>query len=294
MRARIWAWCLTGMALALVGGCGESEADGSDQFIADLCAELAPCCARAGRPSDGAQCRAFYSAFVGSASFDQAAADDCLAEFRASEDSCDLGSRSAPSCAKVFSSSGGTKQPGEACDSDSDCASQPEGRVECASEYVDGANIQQCQLRLPGKAGSSPCIGTVDGNLTYYSGVQDSIPATGYLCDLADGLSCDSQTGACEALAALGEPCTGECVPSAYCSFPDRVCTARVAVGEPCAPAEECVEEAYCETDSGSCVARRETGAACETSQECQSGNCTNQKCAANSDLSLVLLCGTN
>jgi len=282
-------------------GCGESESNGAgnqDQFITQLCAEFADCCEAAGRPSDGAQCRAFYGAFVPMSGYDQAAAQACLNEVRAADNKCeDMSSMNTPSCAKVFASVRGTKQPGEACEDDDDCAPAASGQVDCASDFVDGATVQKCQVRLPGKAGSTPCVGTVDGNVTFYGGAAEGIPTTGYLCDLADGLSCDSQTGACESLAAVGEACSSgiyQCVPAAYCAFAEGMCKARLALGAACRGDDECQEAAYCAPSSSTCVGQRATGEACATNAECESGDCINQKCAAQNDLALVFLCGSN
>jgi hypothetical protein len=287
-----------GMWLAAVG-CGDSKSDGAgdrEQFLSQLCAEFSDCCKAAGRPSDGSQCRAFYGAFTSASSYDQAAASTCLDEVRAQGSAkCDASSTTTPSCGKVFATSG-TKQPGEACEDDSDCAPPASGRVECASDFGAGATVQQCQVRLPGKAGSTPCIGTVEGKITYYSGSTDGIPAMGYLCDRADGLSCDSQTGACESLSAVGEACAGsrDCVTSGYCAFAEGVCKARAAVGATCSGDDECVAGAYCDPAAKACAATRANGAACTADAECESDNCVNMKCAVEDDLSLTFLCGTN
>ena len=298
MKAQILAVLLGGAWAFGVVGCGESKSDGAgdrDQFLAQLCDEFAGCCKAAGRPSDGAQCRAFYSAFAPATGYDQAAATACLDEVRALSNKCDSIS-SAASCSNVFAP-GGTKQPGETCEDDSDCAAADSGRVECVSNYVDGANVQQCQVRLPGTAGSTPCVATRDGNITFYSGIADGIPATGYVCDLADGLSCDSQSGACKSLAAVGQPCTGsayQCVTSAYCAFPENLCQARLALGAACQDDDECIAGAYCEPGGNTCAARHALGATCANNAECESDNCTNLKCAAENDLSLAFLCGSN
>src|SRR5688572_15688470 len=117
------------MVLAAVG-CGDSDADNKDEFIEQLCAEFSDCCKAAGRPSDGAQCRAFYGAFVPAAGYDPVAAQSCLDEVRARTDSCDTSSASAPTCGKVFAAaSGGTKQPGEACEDDDECAAPETGEA---------------------------------------------------------------------------------------------------------------------------------------------------------------------
>jgi hypothetical protein len=301
MRASIMANLFRGalvVALSAVG-CGGSNSGGAgnkDQFIAQLCAEFAGCCQAAGRPADGAQCRAFYGAFTSSANYDAAASNACLNEIRAQGDTkCLSSSMSTPSCRKVFSSAG-TKQPGEACDDVNDCALSDAGLVDCVSAFQNGATVQQCQLRLRGEAGSTPCVGTVNGNITTFVGEGDAIPATGYLCNIADGVSCDGQSGACTALSASGSAChsSSACVLSAYCDFGQSMCKDRVALGAACSTSEACAETAYCEQSSKTCVARHATGETCTTSNECISDNCTNQKCGAKDDLELAFLCGSN
>ena len=315
MRAYFVAMVFGGVLALSAGGCGHSSSDGSGgasgssgssgataptssaQFIAQLCAEFADCCQAAGRPSDGAQCRAFYGAFLSMSAYDAAAGDVCLTDIRASGDKkCGTISMTPPSCSKVFAS-GGTKKPGEACQDSTECAPSDSGRVDCVSHFVNSATVQQCQLQLPGKAGSSPCIGTVDGNITVSGGQGDVILSQGYLCDVADGLTCDSQTQACVPLSTVGQPCQGglgQCVASAYCSFPDDVCHARVARGAPCDSDEACQTGDYCEQAGHTCAARHTVGEACTTNAECEFGNCTNQKCGASDDLALAFLCGTN
>lgn len=302
MRMSIKAIVFRGFVVAGLGvvGCGGSDSGGgagnTDQFIAQLCVEFSDCCRAAGRPSDGMQCRAFYSAFVPKSGYDASAASGCLDEVRASEDKCAAASSDTPSCGKVFATAG-TKQPGEACEEEDDCAPAAMGDTTCASDYVDGATIQKCQVRLAGEAGSTPCVGTRNGSTTFSFGAAEGIPATGYICDLKDNLTCDGQSGACQALGAEGDPCTGgiyDCVASAYCDFAANACKTRVALGGACQDDDECVANAYCETASSTCAARAAAGAACAQNAECESDNCTNQKCGPKEDLALTFLCGTN
>ncbi|MDF3065153.1 MAG: hypothetical protein K0R38_754 [Polyangiaceae bacterium] len=294
MRARIVSVLLVGAGLCGLVGCSDdSEAGNKDDFIAKLCAEYMGCCKAAGRPSDGAQCRAFYGAFAPAGGYDASAAQACLDEVRARQDQCDTSSASAPSCGRVFSS-GGTKQPGETCDTNADCVAPDEGEVECVSEFLDGATVRQCQVQLPGKLGSSPCLGTRDGNFTSYAGV-DGLPPSGYICDKADGLSCNGQTGACESLAAVGASCAGsaQCLASAYCDFSAQQCKARLAVGAACTAQEQCAESTYCDADTDTCTAHLAPGAACTTDAQCAADDCTNGECGAGNDLGVTLLCGS-
>lgn len=292
---------IVGLVLAAVG-CGDSDSNGAsnkDEFISQLCAEFSDCCREAGRPADGAQCRAFYGAFAPAGGFDQAKANACLAEVRAQgDDKCDTAAGGTPSCDQVFSSVAGTAEPGEACEDDDDCAPSDEGEVECETQFIDSATVQQCQVRLPGVEGSSPCVGTVDGSVIFGSGGGDTIPPKGYLCNLADGLSCDSESGACQALGAVGEPCAGgfySCVAEAYCNFSEGVCVARSGLAAPCTSDDQCQASAFCDPSSETCAERHAIGEACTMNAECVSDSCTNQKCEASDDnLALVFLCGSN
>lgn len=295
MRARIVSVLFVGAWLSGVVACSDDSGAGNkDDFIAKLCAEYMGCCKAAGRPSDGAQCRAFYGAFSSPGSYDQGAADACLTEVRARQDQCDSSSASAPSCGKVFSSNG-TKKPGEACEDNTDCVAPASGEVECVSDFSAGATTRQCQEQLPGSEGSTPCLGTRDGDSTSYSGV-DGLPATGYICDKADGLACNGQTDTCERLAAVGEACvsTAQCVRAAYCDFAGGQCKAQQALGAGCTSEEQCAEPSYCDSESKTCAALRAIGDACTSDAQCDKDDCTNGKCGAGNDLALTFLCGSN
>ncbi|MGZ3418230.1 MAG: hypothetical protein ACXVEF_19405 [Polyangiales bacterium] len=288
------------LLVSLVIGCSSSSSSGSSSFVSNYCDAFAPCCAKAGRPSDGSQCRAFIGAFTSSSSFNQAAADKCIADINAAKnnpDFCTSGS-STPSCSNVFksTSSGGSKAPGETCDSDSDCAPSPEGTANCGSIFKSGMTIKKCQIVIVGKAGDSPCVSTIDGNITYFSGSSTSmdVPPKGYSCNKASGLRCDSTTEKCVALAKEGESCTSSdaCSQDLYCpSGTDSKCTARKAAGQPCT-FDECVKTAFCDSSATkTCVAKTPTGGACTTSTACEGGSCVNGKCGSN-DLGLAFLCG--
>ena len=79
--------------------------------------------------------------------YDATAGDACLREMRAAQANPDFcggggGNKLAPSCEKVFPrSSGGTKKPGDACSTDSECATSAQGRVSCASKTETGASL---------------------------------------------------------------------------------------------------------------------------------------------------------
>jgi len=301
LAASVLALLLSYVVAACSSGSSGSVAGGRDSFIQQYCAEFMPCCSKAGKPADGAQCRAFVGALTQGATYDDATANKCLDEVRAQSSSatfCQTGA-SGPSCSKVFSDSTGVAKPGEACSEDEDCAPSSEGQVECASLFKDGATIRKCQIRVTGKAGDTPCVGTVDGNVTSYSSSGDTdIPMKGYLCYVKDGLRCDSTTKSCKVIAKIGEPCEGFgsnlCTDDAYCDTTKKLCVARAAVGQPCDgfSSDRCVDGAYCNTTTKVCVAAFADGAACKMSSECASRNCVNGACAKRSDFTTAFLCG--
>jgi hypothetical protein len=279
-------------------------AAGKDDFIAKLCDLYMPCCAKAGKPADGAQCRAFYGAFAGT-NYDAASGNACLSEVKAQSSSptfCETGTSSStsPSCSKVFSSAAGVKKPGEECTQDSDCAASSEGSVDCRSLFKDGATIKKCQVQIVGKAGDTPCLGTVDGNITSYnsSGDTDVLPR-GYLCNVKDGVRCDSTTDKCVAIPKIGEACTSgtaACTDDAYCDSTTKKCVARKPSGSMCSSftTNECADGLYCNSTTKVCTTAIADGAACKSSSECLSRSCVNGSCAkaGSSNLTTAFLCG--
>ena len=287
--------------LTVAAGCGKSD---SEKFADSYCAEVAKCCGKASMPSDGKACHQWMAFASAGGSYNSSAGNACLADMNAQVSAgtfcTNLVASSTPSaCDSVFGSPGGSKQPGETCDFDSDCAPSSEGKVVCASLYVNSAFIDKCQVQIPGKAGDTPCVGTQDGNLTTYyqaSDATDVVPR-GYLCSIADGVQC--KLGTCTALAAVGATCSysSDCVRTAFCDYAKDQCVARVAAGATCTGSDssECVAGYYCPTNPPrQCTAQVGIGAQCGSSTECQSGNCSNSTCQSGGldTFGLSLLCG--
>jgi len=288
------------VAGSAVGAACSSSNGSSNDFANRYCAELSPCCAAAGLPTDGATCRAFVSAYATSASFDASAADACVDETHAAVNGS-AGCQGAeddsatPSCAKVFASKSGTTAPGGTCTTDSDCAPASNGTVRCASIFVGTSSISKCQVDMVGKAGDSPCVGTKEGAVTSYVGTSSSdVPPQGYVCDVANGVFCDPTSGACKALANVGDSCAdAQCVDAAYCDGTGK-CVARIAVGASCAGGEDtCVTTAWCDPTSGVCATKLAQGQACSDNRACSSGDCTNEKCAPADAIGLAFICGS-
>lgn len=289
---------LTGFAATLALGCGKSDAE---KFADSWCGEVAKCCSQAGLPGDGKMCHQWMSFASAGGSYSSQGGEACLAEMRseigAGTFCTDLG---LSACDSAFGSRSGSKKPGETCKSDGDCAPSSEGTVVCASLYVDSVFIDKCQVRMPGKAGDTPCVGTQDGAVFMSSSTSDAtdVPPRGFVCDLASGVQCKS--GSCVALGAVGATCsyTSDCVRSAFCDYAKDLCTARVAAGATCTGSDsaECVDGAYCPTSSKQCTAKAANGASCTTSSMCLSDYCSNSTCQGDSgsNFGLSLYCGSN
>lgn len=288
---------------------GGAAATDAQSFINELCSLYAPCCGKVNKPTDGAQCRAVYGAFTGGQQYDNTAGNACLNEIRAQSSTptfCDNPGSGAPSCKTAFKEGGGgTKQPGEDCSQDGDCASSAEGSVTCASSYSGSAVTKSCQLVIEGKDGDKPCLATRDGNITSFTtsfggdGGATRPPARGYVCDLALGIFCNSKTTTCTKLQDVGGECTPfasqGCVTTAYCSKTTSKCAARIPIGEDCTfNSEACVAKATCDQKTKKCAPGLETGAACTVSSDCASNQCVNRKCDKSSggDFSTQLICG--
>ncbi len=282
---------LVGLAALFSPGCGKS---GAEKFADSFCAEIAKCCGQAGLPSNGNMCHLMMSG----GSYNSQAGDACLAEMKsevAGGTFCtNLGS---PACDSV-SGSVGSKKPGDVCVADSDCAPSSDGKVACASVYVNSAFIQKCQVQVPGKVGDA-CDGTQDGNLFLSSSSTDATDVAPRIvvCNTSDGVQCKSNT--CTALAVVGASCgyTPDCVRSAFCDPGADKCAAKVAAGNPCPSGddEQCLDGNYCAAGTNQCAAKGENGAACTTANMCLSSNCPSDTCQSNGldTLVLALICGS-
>jgi hypothetical protein len=225
----------------------------------------------------------------------------CLAEMRSQVAAGTFCSHDGPSdaCNAAFASSAtGNKKPGETCDGDSDCAPSSDGTVVCESLYVGSDWIHKCQVRMPGKLGDGPCLGTQDG--TMFSSNSNTTPtdvtARGYVCDTADGLECSSDK--CVALASAGQACSyaSDCILTAYCDSKDR-CVGRITAGGACTgvDSDECALGYYCpDASPRQCAAQVGTGASCSSDAMCKSGMCTSATCKPNmlETFGWALICG--
>jgi hypothetical protein len=195
-----------------------------------------------------------------------------------------------------------TKGPGQPCSQGSECRVPLGGMATCYLQTVglDGgtASSGSCVEQTAGQAGQGPCLGTVNGDsgssTTLSSGPPPSEP---YVCNLADGLTCNHTTKKCTLLAATGGPCEvdQDCIAGDYCPpYPATTCAKRIADGAPCTPSvlSPCQATSYCDSGSQTCKPLLADGTVCMLDQQCQSSSCTNGTCGGSGNLSLALLCG--
>ena len=293
---------LAGFTATLSLGCGKSD---SEKFADSYCAEIAKCCGQAGLPADGKMCHQWSAFAEAGGSYNASAGNACLAEIKVEVSAgtfCAGQNSSGPSqCDSVYGTSGssGSKKPGETCDFDDDCAKSSLGDVACANLYVNGAFIDKCQVRIPGKAGDA-CIGTQDSLAfaSYQTNDTTDVPAQGYVCNTSDALQCKS--GTCVALLSAGDKCssTSDCVRATYCDYSKGQCTTRVATGSTCkgSDSSECIEGDYCDSTTKLCAAKKANGGTCTSMEMCQSSNCPSGTCQSNGldTMGLGLLCGSN
>ena len=283
-RGRLLLWAVAFAAAATVVACKSDKEDPGAVFIGRYCDVYKPCCTAAGLPGDGAACRTlFMSTLAPQPTYDATVGESCLAalqETAAQPGFCEGDVPTPAACAQAF---GGAATGG--CIQDSDCPPSDQGDVRCVSSTMSGKVLYQCQIQTRGQLGSTPCVGDVRGGVTLYGGTSDgSIPATGILCDAADGLRCDGT--ACVALATAGESCGGrseECIDGDFCDVTVGQCAARKPIGTACIDqAHECADGSYCDTDNATCVAQLDVNAACTDSGQCLTANCSDAgTCAA-------------
>ena len=292
-RPLLWA---VGFASAVVGLACKKDADPAAAFIADYCDVYKPCCTAAGLPGDGKACRQmFASASSPQAKYDSTQGDACLSglQQQSSQPGFCEGSIVPPSaCARAF---GGTA--GSDCIQDSDCPPSTDGEVRCVSGAINGMPVRQCQVQSPGQAGSTPCVGSVRNGQTEYSGtVSGEIPARGYLCDAANGLRCDRDSGTCVALTANGAMCmlSTDCVAGDFCDATTGTCAARKPTGATCIDqANECQDGSYCNATTMMCVPQLDVGGACTDNVQCRTSNCPDGTCQPTPSVGTNSICGT-
>jgi hypothetical protein len=294
-RARPLLWAVACAVAGAGAGTGcKSDDDPAAAFIARYCDVYKPCCTAAGLPADGQACRALFASSASPrAKYDGTAGEACLAGLQqsAGQPGFCAGDVVPPSaCAQAF----GGAAAGSACIQDGDCPASAQGDVRCVSGFVGGATVRKCQVQSRGQSGSTPCVGSVRGDVTLYAGSGGGdIPDQGFLCYADDGLRCDGS--ACVALAAMGAQCelSTDCADAAFCDASTGVCAARKASGASCiGQALECQDGSYCDETALVCAAQMDVGGACTDNVQCLTGNCPDGTCQPTPSVGANVLCG--
>ncbi len=278
-----------------VAGCGGTSTGTSstataggitaDDFAAQYCALMKPCCDGSKLPSVG--CAASIKRIL-PGSFDGAAGDTCLAALRGAATTaptfCDResGLSSHPACSRLSADHGSIPAGGTCTNatSNAQCDVSPEGAVGCI--YGSGRSI--CQVQLLGDVGASPCAYDAgsDGSIPSGASLTGDVLPKAYYCDRSRGLHCNLTTSACVTASPVGGDCQYndyECAAPGYCDTEAKMCKARVAVGAACKDFRSCAVGARCGAVAGDkadvCVALIENGSACTRNVDCASRACS-------------------
>jgi hypothetical protein len=283
--------------MILIACSGTSSSGGSgalaseDGYAQGYCTAYAQCCSKIGKTANSTTCQRDLTSRGSYEQYNPTVGTKCLNEINAAQQKstlCNLDPNDTPSCDSVYSENGGTgtKQPGEACDSTEDCAPSSEGTSGCQSFFNNNVTTRICQVRIDGKEGDKPCVGTKQGNATISYGSQNEAQPRGYVCDVANGVYCSQTTQTCTKIPDVGEACdTGTqyaCVSTAFCDYTAKKCVARLAVGADCTTnSQGCTSDAFCDTTATKkCVAIAADGAPCSSYQQCgTNASCTNGVC---------------
>lgn len=216
---------ILGFGLVAVG-CGVSKDDFCGEMAAAQCEASKKCCTE--KAIDEAACKSQWTALcqgfligpvnAGNATYDGAAATECLSQARAAGASCSGASSSfsgaAPACSKVV-----------------------------AGKLKEGAS---CEGQLGACEPGLTCYGTSSGGgaITFKCAREAKAGESCEMANCEDDLYCDfNQPQTCKARAAVGSACGGaggaQCVEEAYCE--SALCVAQKSGGAACSRSDQCL-----------------------------------------------------
>ncbi len=267
-------------AAACSSGSSSSSASG---LPAAFCAKVDACCTAAGLNNDDSECAANLPGVLPSGASGSSGADACAAAIEAESQAgfcVDYGSGLAacnglvPQPFPVVTAGG--------CSLSTPCA---DPAAACVATY-DKSEAGVCVVEQPGVAGSTPCIGTTTSTgsdaTTIWIEQDELTPVSGFLCDVAAGLHCDSATVTCVPLGQGRCSSSAECAAADLCDVGDGTCVPRSAIGQDCSSdPTSCVPGASCVNKA--CVAMPGSPAAaspCVSGNSCGPASCTATDCA--------------
>ncbi len=282
----IGMWLLAGCGVTSEGTSSAGASGGltADDFAAQYCALMKPCCDGSELPSGG--CATSIKRLLPPA-FDGASAATCLTALQGATGAptfCDRGSglSSHPACSRLSAAHGAIPVGGTCTNATSNvqCDVSSEGPVGCV--FGNGRSI--CQVQLLGDLGASPCAFDTgsDGAIPSGASLEGDVLPKAYYCDRSKGLHCNLTTSACVAASPVDGDCQYndyECEAPSYCDTTAKKCKTRVAVGGACPDFQSCAVDARCGSGAAGgtavCVALVDNGGACTQKVDCASGACS-------------------
>jgi hypothetical protein len=273
------------LSSTLLFGCGEGERSNApvgawpksvpeDGFVTlafdAVCRTVAPCCEQEGYAFDRAYCEGLVTLWGpggarrpdGSAVvYDPEAAGACIVALWSETSLCTHDTPAAnrasrEACRAVYR---GTRTPGEACETSSDCAPVEGRQVSCRPPDGSGSGEMTCSI-VPSdvRGDGEPCFGfcvdvapevaptCLSLPSMMHIGAVTRGPGEGY-CNLDEGLRCD---------------------------FDQRICVPVIEDGQSCRWDWDCAVTSFCDCREGNvdcaCVPRKPPGAAATRQGECQ------------------------
>lgn len=278
------------------GGSGSSSGFGqpvpiddlAEEYARALCDSFGPCCAQVGLSYDAAACRELWEMFVqgaivepvqnGTATYDSAAAGQCLASVAEAAGQCNLDA-AGPECEDIVQ---GTVPEGGSCTTDLECQPPPAGDADCD----DGT----CVPDPRGTVGDT-CKWTCEESGSATSCWGSGTVEIGASCYRNDGLYCDADSNTCQPLLQSGEQGCGydsdSCVTGAYCS--EDTCNPVKGAGSDCSFSYECEATLYCSEQV--CAPKKAVGELCDDYDACADGQCHEGVCEVEPDFFLQMIC---
>jgi len=259
-------WVALSVVAPSCGGSGDSILTTPEErmFAASyadvVCSHIDTCCPAVGyRPRSQAECRAqaaddIWGLRAAGPVFDARQAAICLATISREYDTCVFPIWDSLDCVGVWH---GEVPLGGRCDFSFDCVVIDGSRGGC----WDNACAEQHTSEEGGPCGAGP-----DANHVFWQ------------CDEDAGLFCETQTGVCQRVPALGEPCPSQiCAPHSRCD--GSVCQPLTPTGGACDQfTDSCRPDGQCL--DGTCWALKNPGDSCNPATDaclicaCLDGHC--------------------
>jgi len=211
-----------------------------------FCAAARACCSAEGMPAELGDCESnfprrdstFASLMRGAATLDQAGLPACLASYQQAATKCE----ELPVWNACKGLLHGLRKENEKCVDVGECARDAGQTVACV---IADSNAKEgvCTKVPHGKLGDACGTTCRVGDSCSFTSIGASDPSSITYCYEQDGLFCSFDTGHCQAIIALGSPCTASdsCGSTSFC---DTTCKKSGVLGEACT--QSCIPALSC------------------------------------------------